>query len=138
MAFNRQLQRSQPLAEINMIPLIDVMLVLLIVFMIAAPLITHAVKIELPKATSAPTDRKPANIQLSIQADGKIFWNGENVSKEVLTEKMLVAAKQNPQPELHILADAKTPYETVAQTLAASAKAGLAKIGFISEPEKTP
>ena len=138
MAFHRQPQHNQPLVEINMIPLIDVMLVLLIVFMIAAPLITHAVKIELPKATSAPSERKPEAIQLSIQADGKTFWNGESVSREIMTEKMLAAAKQNPQPELHILADAKTPYELVAQTLAASAKAGLAKIGFISEPEKTP
>jgi len=138
MAFHRQAQNRQPLAIINMIPLIDVMLVLLIVFIIAAPLITHAVKIDLPKADSVLNEVKPETIQLAIQADGSVYWNGETVTTEVLTEKMRSAALQTPQPELHIQADAKTPYETVAQILAGSAKAGLGKIGFVSDPTKRP
>jgi len=138
MAFHRQAQNRQPLAIINMIPLIDVMLVLLIVFIIAAPLITHAVKIDLPKADSVLNEVKPETIQLAIQADGSVYWNGETVTTEVLTEKMRSAALQTPQPELHIQADAKTPYETVAQILAGSAKAGLSKIGFVSDPTKMP
>jgi len=127
-------QVKQPLAEINMIPLIDVMLVLLIVFMIAAPLMSHSVRIDLPKASSQPMLSKPDSIQLSIKAEGDLFWNGEAVSRQTVSERLSVAAGQTPQPELHIHADAKTPYEILAQTMATAARAGLVKIGFVSDP----
>ncbi len=129
---------QQPLAEINMIPLIDVMLVLLIVFIIAAPLLTHAVKIDLPKASSSPNESKPENIRLGIKADGALYWNGEAVSQDTLGVKMKNAAGRLPQPELDIEADAKTPYETVARIMALSARMGLSRIGFVSDPVKAP
>ncbi|MDR1853839.1 MAG: biopolymer transporter ExbD [Azoarcus sp.] len=123
------------MAEINMIPLIDVMLVLLIIFIIAAPLLTHAVKIDLPRADSAVADVKPETIQLGIKADGVLFWNGEEVAEADLEARMQAAAAREPAPELHIQADAATPYETLARAMAMASRAGLGKIGFISRPE---
>jgi biopolymer transport protein ExbD len=125
---------SRPMAEINMIPLIDVMLVLLVIFIITAPLLTHAVKIDLPKAASTPNLTKPDNIQLAVNATGQIFWNGEVVSRPVLNERFAAAGKQNPQPEVHIRADQAARYQWVAETLADAAKAGLTRIGFVSDP----
>jgi biopolymer transport protein ExbD len=125
---------SRPMAEINMIPLIDVMLVLLVIFIITAPLLTHAVKIDLPKAASAPNQTKPDNIQLAVNAAGQIFWNGEVVSRTALSERLAAAGKQAPQPEVHIRADQATRYQWVAETLADAARAGLTRIGFVSDP----
>ena len=125
---------SAPMAEINMIPLIDVMLVLLVIFIITAPLLTHAVKIELPKASSQPNVTKPQNIQLGIKAAGAVHWNGEVVDKPTLAARMAAAAKLDPQPEVHLRADRTTEYQKVAEVMAAAARAGLAKIGFVTEP----
>lgn len=123
-----------PLAEINMIPLIDVMLVLLVIFMVTAPLLTHAVKVDLPKAASAPNQTKADNIQLAIDATGQVLWNGESVDEAGLAERLAAAAAQSPQPEMHLRADRSTPYERVAQTLSAAARAGLSRIGFVTDP----
>src|SRR5215212_7470449 len=120
---------AAPMAEINMIPLIDVMLVLLVIFIITAPLLTHAVKIDLPKASSAPTMTKPQNIQLAMKANGEIYWNGERVARPALEARMLGAAKLDPQPELHLRADRTTEYQRVAEVMSAAAKAGLTQIG---------
>jgi biopolymer transport protein ExbD len=125
---------SAPMAEINMIPLIDVMLVLLVIFIITAPLLTHAVKIDLPKASSQPNLTKPDHIQLSINAAGEMFWNGEVVDKSVLAQKFAAAAKIDPQPELHLRADKTTQYQVLAEVMADAAKAGLTRIGFVSDP----
>ncbi len=138
MAFHPQSHERQSLSEINMIPLIDVMLVLLIVFIIAAPLLTHMVKIDLPKASGAPTEIKPDAIQLGIKADGSLYWNGEAITQEVLAERLRRSAGQAPQPELHIQADAQTPYETLARVMALSARTGLSRIGFVSDPHLLP
>ena len=132
--FNRG-GESAPMAEINMIPLIDVMLVLLVIFIITAPLFTHSVKIDLPKASSNPNLTKPDNIQLAVQADGSIFWNGEHVELATMTARMTDAAKLKPQPELHIRADAATQYQKVATVMSAAARAGLTRIGFITDPK---
>ena len=132
--FNRG-GESAPMAEINMIPLIDVMLVLLVIFIITAPLFTHSVKIDLPKASSNPNLTKPDNIQLAVQADGSIFWNGEHVELATMTARMTDAAKLKPQPELHIRADATTQYQKVATVMSAAARAGLTRIGFITDPK---
>jgi biopolymer transport protein ExbD len=137
MAYHRA-QNRQPLSEINMIPLIDVMLVLLIVFIVAAPLLTHAVKIDLPKVSSAPVDVKPEIIHLAVKADGSLYWNGEAVSDEVLPSRLEYAARYMSQPEIHLEADAQTPYEILARVMALSAKSGLGRIGFISEPVREP
>jgi biopolymer transport protein ExbD len=134
MAFGSFTPEGRPMAEINMIPLIDVMLVLLVIFIITAPLLTHAVKIDLPKAASAPNLTKPDNIQLAINAAGEVFWNGELVSRDALHERLVAAGRQQPQPEVHIRADAAARYEWVAGTLADAARAGLVRIGFVSDP----
>jgi biopolymer transport protein ExbD len=125
---------SAPMAEINMVPLIDVMLVLLVIFIVTAPLLTHSVKIELPKASSTPNLTKPDNIQLGIKADGTVYWNGERVDKSALATRMAAAAALDPRPELHIRADRTTEYQQVAAIMSAAAKAGLMKIGFITDP----
>ena len=117
-----------------MIPLIDVMLVLLVIFIVTAPLLTHSVKIELPKASSAPNLTKPDNIQLGIKADGSLYWNGESVDNTVLAARMAAAAKVEPHPEVHIRAERTAEYQKVAAVMSAAAKAGLAKIGFITDP----
>ena len=119
-----------------MIPLIDVMLVLLIIFIIAAPLLTHAVKIDLPVANSTVVDMKPETIQLGIKVDGQFLWDGEPVEEAELENLMRAAAKRMPLPELHLQADAATPYEAVARTMARASRAGLEKIGFVSKPEE--
>ena len=126
---------AAPMAEINMVPFIDVMLVLLVIFIITAPLLTHAVKVDLPKASSTPNITKPDNIQIAIRAGGEVYWNGEQVEPSQLAPRMAAAAKLDPQPELHLRADGTTPYEKVAQVMSTAAKAGLVKIGFVTEPE---
>jgi len=136
MAFHPHAGHGTPRAEINMIPLIDVMLVLLIIFIIAAPLLTHAVKIDLPVANSTVVDMKPETIQLGIKVDGQFLWDGEPVEEAELENLMRAAAKRIPLPELHLQADAATPYEAVARTMARASRAGLEKIGFVSKPEE--
>jgi len=118
-----------------MIPLIDVMLVLLIIFIIAAPLLTHAVKINLPVADSVVVDMKPETIQLGIEADGRFLWNGETVEEAELEALMREAASRAPLPDLHLQVDAAAPYEFVARTMARASRAGLEKVGFVSKPE---
>ncbi|HEV3426654.1 MAG TPA: biopolymer transporter ExbD [Paraburkholderia sp.] len=120
--------------EINMTPLVDVMLVLLIVFMVTIPVIRHAVKIDLPHASSQKEDTKPAQINVSIEADGTVLWDGNAVSDEQLSTKIAAAAQQEPQPELHLNADRKVQYEKVAQVMSAAQSGGLTKLGFVTDP----
>jgi biopolymer transport protein ExbD len=128
---------SEALAEINMNPLIDVMLVLLVIFIVTAPLLTHAVKVDLPRASSAPNLTKPDNVQLAIDGAGQVYWNGEVVAAAALEQKLRNAAALSPQPELHLRAERTTPYEKVADVMSASARAGLTRIGFVTEPSRT-
>lgn len=123
-----------PLAEINMIPLIDVMLVLLVIFMITAPLLTHAVKVDLPKAQSQPNLTKPDHIALSIDASGRLFWNGAAVDRAELAQRMQKIAQLAPQPELHLHVDRNARYQAAAEVLAAAGQAGVTRIGFVSDP----
>ncbi len=127
---------NDALAEINMIPLIDVMLVLLVIFIVTAPLLTHAVKVDLPKASSAPNLTRPDNVQLAIDAVGQVYWNGEVVDAPALERKLRAAARLSPQPELHLLAERRTPYEKVAEVMSAAAREGLTRIGFVTEPSR--
>jgi biopolymer transport protein ExbD len=124
-----------PMAEINMVPLIDVMLVLLVIFIITAPLLTQAVKLELPKATSQVNDLKPDKVDFAIDGAGLLYWNGEVVSRAEVQTRFLTEGKKPVQPEVHLRADQGVAYRYVAQTLADASKAGLTKIGFISEAE---
>jgi biopolymer transport protein ExbD len=136
--FNKQGAMS-PMAEINMIPLIDVMLVLLVIFIVTAPLLTHAVKIELPKAASSPSITRPDNVQLGIKADGQLYWNDAAVNESGLAQRFSVAARLDPQPEVHIRAEGAAQYEQVARVMSSASKAGLTKIGFVTDPSgKSP
>jgi biopolymer transport protein ExbD len=121
--------------EINMTPLVDVMLVLLIVFMVTIPVIRHAVKIDLPHASSQKEETKPAQVTVSIDADGNVLWDDQKINDDVLREKITAAAQQNPQPELHLNADRKVAYERVADVMSAAQAGGLTKIGFVTEPK---
>ncbi|ACC71126.1 biopolymer transporter ExbD [Paraburkholderia phymatum] len=121
--------------EINMTPLVDVMLVLLIVFMVTIPVIRHAVKIDLPHASSQKEDMKPAQVTVSIDADGNVMWDEQKISDDTLQAKIAAAAQQNPQPELHLSADRKVAYEKVAEVMSAAQAGGLTKIGFVTAPK---
>ena len=122
------------MAEINMTPFVDVMLVLLIIFIVTLPVIQHSVKIELPKAQSQANTSKPESIQVSIDAQGTVFWNNTKVSSSLFDEYAKKAAGQTPQPEINLRADKAVAYDKVAQVLSATKRAGLGKIGFITEP----
>ncbi|MFA5985498.1 MAG: biopolymer transporter ExbD [Methylococcaceae bacterium] len=126
---------SQPVSEINMIPLIDVMLVLLIIFMITAPLMTQAVKIDLPNANSQPQQTESEAIDLSIDGSGQLFWQQGQLSRAEYNEKLHNMAQLSTMPELHIRADQAAPYRFIAEVLADAAKAGVNKIGFVTDPE---
>ncbi|MDB5766935.1 MAG: exbD5 [Collimonas fungivorans] len=121
--------------EINTTPLVDVMLVLLIIFIMTIPVMNHAVKIDLPRATNQPDQTRPENINLSIDADGKLFWNDEVVDRNELNARIAVAAQKQPQPELHLRAARTVQYEKVAQVMAAAQSGGLGKIGFVTDPD---
>ncbi len=125
-----------PMSEINVVPLVDVMLVLLIIFIITAPLLTHSVKIDLPKAESAPNITQPEHVELAVSTDGQLFWNGEPVALEELDTRFSIIIAQEPKTELHIRADKLTHYENVARVMSIAAKAGMARIGFITDPSK--
>jgi biopolymer transport protein ExbD len=130
-------RRSQgPVAEINVVPLVDVMLVLLVIFIITAPLLTNAVKIDLPKASSSPNITKPEHIEFGIRENGDLFWNGEQVMLNDLASRFAEAAKIQPQPELHIRADKHSEYDNVAKVMSLAASAGLTRIGFVTEPDQ--
>jgi biopolymer transport protein ExbD len=123
------------MTEINMTPLVDVMLVLLIIFIITLTVIHQAVKVDLPKANSARNETKPESIQVSIDARGQIFWNSSPIDLTTYVSYAEKAAQKEPQPEVNLRADKEVRYDSVAQVLAASKRAGLTKLGFITEPQ---
>jgi biopolymer transport protein ExbD len=135
MAFGTQDEMDDVMNEINMTPLVDVMLVLLIIFMITVPVMKHSVEIDLPRASSQPQDAKPQTVRLSVDAEGKYWWNESVVRDEDLPRMLQAEAARQPQPELHIRGDKNVRYERVAQAMAAAQHAGLRKIGFITEPK---
>jgi biopolymer transport protein ExbD len=134
MAIGTRDDSDQVLSEINMIPFIDIMLVLLIIFIITVPVIKHAVNIDLPQASHQKLQDKRQNIRLAVAADGSYFWNDTRVADADLPQRLIAAAAQEPQPELHIRGDRAVRYERVAQALAAAQRAGVRKIGFVTEP----
>ena len=125
---------GQPMAEINTTPLVDVMLVLLVIFIITAPLFHQAVPIDLPQVSATKIEDKPEVIQLAVDADGAIFWNGEAIPRDALDGRLTAAA--GGQPELHLRADRKVIYEKVADVMAAAQRAGVSKIAFVTEPAR--
>lgn len=125
---------SHTVSEINMVPLIDVMLVLLVIFIITAPLLSHSIKINVPQASSQPVEQEPVTIDLAVDALGQLYWNEEVVTAEQLTQKFALEAAQDPQPELRIRADLNTRYEVLAQVMSSARAAGLKRLGFITRP----
>jgi biopolymer transport protein ExbD len=126
---------AAPMADINMVPLIDVMLVLLVIFIVTAPLLSHAVKLELPRADSQVNPPAPQRIEFAIDAEGVRHWNGEALSRQEAAARFAAEGQRQPQPEVVLRADQRVPYRLVAETLADASKAGLSKVGFVSTPE---
>jgi biopolymer transport protein ExbD len=136
MAFGTQDDTDEVMNEINMTPLVDVMLVLLIIFIITVPVMKHSVNIELPLASNQVQITQPETLRLSVDAQGRYFLNETPVADDELAPQLKAAAAKNPQPDLHIKGDKAVRYERVAQAMAAAQQAGLRKIGFITEPNK--
>ncbi|MEJ0004336.1 MAG: biopolymer transporter ExbD [Pararobbsia sp.] len=122
------------MTEINMTPLVDVMLVLLIVFLVTIPVLNHAVKVNLPQAVSQPEDLKPTQVDVSIKADGSVWWNKKEMNPAELKAAIATAATQSPQPEIHLFADRAVRYESVADVMSAVQAGGLSKLGFVTQP----
>ena len=127
-------QTAAPMAEINMTPLIDVMLVLLVIFIITAPLFTHAIRLDLPKVAAAPARQTPQTISLSIDAAGKIYWNRNVLTLDQMRARFVAAGKEAEQPEIQLRAERSTRYEVIAQVMGAAQQAGLERIGFVTDP----
>lgn len=134
-SFNPQRQPAM-MSDINVTPMVDVMLVLLIIFIIAAPMLTHSVRLDLPQASAAPAQQQGATVSIAIDASGQVHWNDAAVGDDALAALMLGAARQDPQPELQLRADKNTRYEVVAQVMAAAQSRGLTKLGFVTDPAK--
>jgi biopolymer transport protein ExbD len=120
--------------EINTTPLVDVMLVLLIIFIITIPVMTHSVKLDLPRAQNSPNVVPPQTVNLSVDEDGKVYWNAELVEGDALTKRIAATAAMEPQPEIHIRGARSVPYEKVAVVMAAAQAGGLLKLGFVLDP----
>jgi biopolymer transport protein ExbD len=127
---------NQPMSEINVTPMVDVMLVLLIIFMITAPLMTHKIPIDLPQASTVKNPEEPNIITLALTADGNLYWNDISVSKEDWKKRIGDAAMLQPQPELQLRADKITQYQVLAEIMADAQNAGIKKLGFITTPDK--
>jgi biopolymer transport protein ExbD len=127
-------RHQAPLAEINMVPMVDVMLVLLVLFIITAPLFTHSVKIDLPRAASSASQQKTVPIEVDIRQDGTLIRDGTAVTPEDLAAELTAAAATQDPPELHIHGDRLAHYEYVAQVMSLAARAGIERIGFITDP----
>jgi biopolymer transport protein ExbD len=128
---------EKPMSEINTTPLVDVMLVMLIIFLITIPVITQSVKVDLPKAANIPTQTKPENINIAVDAQGNVYWNTAMVpTQEALLERLKSIAVMDPQPEVHLRGDRATSYEHVGRVMVSAQRAGIMKIGFITEPDR--
>jgi biopolymer transport protein ExbD len=128
-------EEERAMSEINTTPLVDVMLVLLIVFMITIPVITHTVPVDLPKVRNEATKTAPENVNLSVNSDGQVFWNTSLVpDTPTLLERLKTEALRKPQPEVHVRADQRTRYEHVGRVILTAQRAGIQKVGFITEP----
>jgi biopolymer transport protein ExbD len=135
MAFNISDEDDELLSNINTTPLVDVMLVLLIIFLITVPVVTHTVPVQLPQERNQPTQTKPENINISVDKDGNIYWNQEKIAGLVDLRTRLIALSGNtPQPEVHIWGDQNAHYQAVGEVLLACQQAGIEKVGFITQP----
>ena len=136
MAFEAREDSDEVMSEINMTPLVDVMLVLLIIFIITMPVIQHTVKVALPRASSSRDQTPPDKLQLSVDAQGRFFLDEQAVAADALQERLRAQAAREPQPQLYIRGDKNVPYERVAQAMTAAQRAGLSRIGFVTEGQR--
>jgi len=128
---------DKPMSEINTTPLVDVMLVLLILFLITIPVITQSVKVDLPKAANIPTQTKPENINIAVDAEGNVFWNTAMVpTQDALLDRVKAIAVMDPQPEIHVRGDRSTAYEHIGRVIVICQRGGIQKVGFITEPDR--
>jgi biopolymer transport protein ExbD len=125
---------GQVMAEINVTPLVDVMLVLLIIFMITAPLMSHKVKVDLPEATAVKNEQEAGTITLALQNTGDLYWNDRPINTPALESQLRIEARRQPQPNVQIRADRDTEYGEVAKVMAVAKNAGMKKVGLITTP----
>jgi biopolymer transport protein ExbD len=133
-AFSSLEAEDEVVSAINTTPLVDVMLVLLIIFLITIPIVIQTTPVELPKETNQPTQTKPENINVAVNKDGDVFWNSELIDENKLLARLKEIAVKKPQPEVHVRADRNARYEFVGKVVFACQRAGILKIGFITEP----
>ncbi len=124
------------MSEINTTPLVDVMLVLLIIFIVTAPLITNTVNVNLPSAKTAPTEQKPNVVNISIDEKGRLFWNNKQIDEADLPALLAKAKESKNETELHLQADRDTRYQKITEVMSEAQKAGINKLGFVSKVEK--
>lgn len=136
-SFNEE-AANRPMNEINVTPLVDVMLVLLVVFIVTAPLFTHSIRIDLPRAQAEVNQEKPETVNLAIDGDGRFFWNDRPLDRASLSRKLAESADRRPQPELHIRADRETRYQVLADVMAEAQRVKLQRVGFVTDPETKP
>ena len=130
-------EEASVMAEINTTPLVDIMLVLLIIFLITVPVIQKMANVTIPKAANIPTQTKPENITISVDAAGQVFWNAALVTdKQVFFQKIIEQARKQPQPEFHIRGDKNARYEAVGRVMNNLQRGGIVKVGFITEPDE--
>jgi|SRR5436190_20869463 len=130
-------EEGSSIAEINTTPLVDIMLVLLIIFLITVPVIQDMKKVEIPKAVNIPTQTKPENITILVDASGQIYWNATHMpDKQVFFQRIVAEARRVPQPEFHIRGDKNARYEAVGRVIFNLQRGGIVKVGFITEPDK--
>ncbi len=127
---------AHTMSEINMVPLIDVMLVLLVIFIITAPLISHSIKINVPQVSAEPVEQEPKVIDLAVNEQGQMFWNEQPVLLEELTPRLKQEAASDPQPQLRIRADLNTRYEILAEIMGSARLSGLKRVGFVTRPSE--
>lgn len=135
MSFGRLGDTNEPMSEMNVIPLVDVMLVLLVIFIVTAPVITHSVQLELPRASSAPSEQTIDSVTLALDAAGQLHWDNAPIDQAVLVGRLQEAVAANPELAVYLRADRDTRYELLARIMADARRAGVARLGFVSQPE---
>jgi biopolymer transport protein ExbD len=135
--FDNKGSGGHAMSEINMVPLIDVMLVLLVIFIITAPLLAHSIRINMPQVSAEQVQEEPKTIDLAIDANGQLFWNDKPVLLDELPGRFAAEAGAKPQPELRIRADLNTRYEALAKVMGAARRSGMGRIGFVTTPAST-
>ncbi|TVP83750.1 MAG: biopolymer transporter ExbD [Thioalkalivibrio sp.] len=135
MSFGRLGDTNEPMSDMNVIPLVDVMLVLLVIFIVTAPVITHSVQLELPRASSAPSEETVDSVTLALDGAGQLHWDNAPIDEAALLGRLQDAVAANPELAVYLRADRDTRYEILARVMADARRAGVARLGFVSQPE---